>query len=433
MSKRKWYDFEGRLSRRAGGYLGRGLGSLIPVTGASEVGEFLGNAVGGFFHKVTGIGDYSESALIGRIKRNTLLGIDPHGGIGAQFGDGYNDIVITRREYVDDVLSSVDFQNTTYKLQPSDPTTYPWASRIAPLFNQWEPLGEIWEFVSLSADALDSKDTALGTIAMTCEYNPSDIPFQSMREVLNNNWTVFTKPSCSLRLPIECSMSERPINPFFIRNAGGTPPDGLKFYDLGNVQIATEGMQQGGVIIGRLFHSYMLRFKKPQLPTFTPGAGPAMGVRADNPTSSNIFATNASTGADFNHDLAGATFQGGSTGIGWVSLPSSVSGTFMLSLNIQTVGNTYLGAVGITASNGVDVSTLAELNVQGPGNTGVTMSTNHPYWWFMTIDATVPINKVVYLAPGANFNGANIGTDSATTYAYFVQVPDFVKDLVTVG
>lgn len=74
-------------------------------------------------------------------------------------------IIITHREYIGDVITSGTagaFKTNTYYINPGLNKTFPWLSQIAQNFESYRMLGCAFEFKSMSSDALNSTNTALG-------------------------------------------------------------------------------------------------------------------------------------------------------------------------------------------------------------------------------------------------------------------------------
>ena len=128
-TKRHRLDYGGKYARRAGSYLGEGLGSLIPVEGAGAVGGWLGGKLGDLFHMITGVGDYKTLGPgLPQIRKNYVMGLGVNSADftnGPYFGSLGQDTFVTRNEYVGDIYSSEAFASTTFVLQPGDRKSYP--------------------------------------------------------------------------------------------------------------------------------------------------------------------------------------------------------------------------------------------------------------------------------------------------------------------
>lgn len=73
--------------------------------------------------------------------------------------------IITHREYIADIVTGPDagsFSYVTYSINPGSTNLFPWLSNIAQNFESYKMLGLVFEYKSMSADALNSVNTALG-------------------------------------------------------------------------------------------------------------------------------------------------------------------------------------------------------------------------------------------------------------------------------
>lgn len=222
----------------------------------SRVGAWLGDKAQSFLGKITGLGDYS-------VMKNTLVNDPP-----SVRNNSARTVTLSHREYIGDVITGAagSFDLKAYKIQPGDPSTFPWLSTIASQFQQYTLDGMIFQFKSMSADALNSTNTALGQVIMATNYNVSAPLFDSKYEMENTEFSSSVKPSCSAMHPIECARRESTLNELYVA-AGGSIPGGKdpSFYDFGNFQIATNGFQAANVNIGELWVTYEITLLKPIL------------------------------------------------------------------------------------------------------------------------------------------------------------------------
>lgn len=225
----------------------------------SYLGELLGgtaqNLLGGL---ISGLGDYD-------VKHNVLLAPEPPTIINDSVKGG---ITFRHREYLRDIITSGTagaFNIDSYLINPGNEKTFPWLSQVATNFEQYSLEGVIFEFRSMSADALNSTNTALGTVIMATNYDSVDALFKTKGEMENYEWGMSTKPSCNMLHPIECAPRQTSITELYILNGpvpAGTDP---RLYHWGNMQIATNGFQGTSVNIGELWITYQVRLLKPKL------------------------------------------------------------------------------------------------------------------------------------------------------------------------
>jgi len=231
------------------GSIGGGLGSLIAGSTGGNWGRSLGDVLG----KVTGLGAY-------KVSTNSLMT-----GNVPMFGGGAG-TVISHREYVGDISGSTAFTLTSYPINPGLGSLFPWLSLCAAQFEEYELLGMLVEYKSTSAVALNSTNTALGTVVMATNYDTYDTLFSNKQQMEAYEFSTSAAPSQSMLHPIECKPKANVLGNKFVRL--GNVPSGAdqRFYDVGNFQLATVGMQAASVI-GELWVTYHVRFHKPKLPT----------------------------------------------------------------------------------------------------------------------------------------------------------------------
>lgn len=269
----------------AGHYLGGGLaGALnyfgIPVNTSmfKTVGGRLGHAIGGIF----GSGDYhvggASSALI------------TNGRELPKFKTNKFSNVICHREYIKDIVSSGTagaFKVESFMINPGLATTFPWLATVAQNYEQYKIHGIVFEFKTTSSDALNSTNTALGSVIMATEYNPSLPNFNSKQQMEAYEMSQSAKPSLSQLHGIECASNQTPVDQLYVRS--GTVPTGQdqRWFDRGNFQIASQGLQATNVVIGELWVSYMVEFFKPKQPNTIGGTIPSLFIQSSDYDANN--------------------------------------------------------------------------------------------------------------------------------------------------
>lgn len=247
------YDYPG-----AGRRIGEMVGSFVPLPGASVVGGILGDAAQSLVKKITGFGEY-------QIQQNTLLeGMDP-----PQFANRLNGkgTVVRHREYIGDVITSATpgaFKVNNYFIQPALTTSFPWLSGLADQFEQYEVSGMVYEFKTMSADALNSTNTALGSVIMATNYNAAAPNFANKQEMENYEYSSSCKPSSSMLHPIECSRAQSVSTTLYTRSSSVPSGQDQRLYDFANFQIATVGFQGASVNVGELWCTYDIVLLKPR-------------------------------------------------------------------------------------------------------------------------------------------------------------------------
>jgi hypothetical protein len=235
-------------------------GGLLSLLG--PVGGLANMLLGG--KPSTGCGDYkvSENSLVLGGNVPMIKNIDKGAGV-----------LIQNKEYITDILSSefgtgnTLFQNQSFNIQPGDSNTFPWLSQIAPNFQEYKVRGMIFEYKSLSAEAVvgSNNSGALGEVIMSTNYNVTQPNFVSKQQMLQAEFSNDDKPSRTILHPIECEPTQSPLSELYVRT--GPVPSGQdqRFYDLGNFQIATQGCQSTDALLGELWVTYEVEFYKPIL------------------------------------------------------------------------------------------------------------------------------------------------------------------------
>lgn len=156
----------------------------------------------------------------------------------------------------------VDFSLQSYTINPTNAELFPWLSGIAAQYEQFKIWGLIFEFVTNSATAVASTNTALGTVVMATQYNVLENAFTSKTQMEQYEFSVAGPPSNSLMHPVECAPSERSTNMLFcdLTTGGGDP----RFSVLGKLNLATSGMQSASVI-GEMWVTYDIELVKPRM------------------------------------------------------------------------------------------------------------------------------------------------------------------------
>lgn len=268
------------FGRRWGGYLG------------SKAGEYLGGSV----QSILGLGDYSVRSnvfLSGRLPEITNIA-------------GNGGTVIRFQEYLTDVRTAATpdtFKVEDFLINAANERTFPWLSQIAANYEQYEFQGLIFEFKSTSANALNSTNTALGSVLMATQYDTVDTPFSSKAEMLNYEFSSSTKPSGNTLHMIECDPRQTSVSTLFTLSSENTPPNtDPRLYHLGRFQIATTGFQGTNVNIGEIHVTYQVKLLKPKLAS-TLGQGIDLAIWANSSYSNASPFGPSSTGQFGNNTL----------------------------------------------------------------------------------------------------------------------------------
>lgn len=300
--------------------LGRTLGSLVPIPGASEFGATAGDWLAKYF----GHGDYNivtNSLIPGKVAN--MSGAPPEVVMSK---DGKRGIRVVEREYICDILSgslsgsATVFNNQSFVINPANPTTFPWLSTVAQGFEEYEVNGMIFEFRSTSS-TYNGASQALGTVICATDYDGLDSAYSTKMQMENAAYANSAKASDGIHHGIECDRSEKPTKVLYT-NAGSIPTNAdARLFNVGNFQIATQGCSTANVNLGELWVAYDITFYKKDLFNGQLARG-------------NLFfaAQLASTAA-----FAGSALFTGATAASSNTLAGTITGnTFYFPPNIQT-------------------------------------------------------------------------------------------------
>lgn len=282
----KYPDYQSQYLAPTLGSIGHAGGSLLggPLGGAlgHVAGSMMGNAIG----KVTGLGAY-------RVRSNVLYS-------GAQVPmisnrhKGRNATIIRHREYVCDVISSSTagaFQVQSFPINAGLAQTFEFLSQIACNYTEYKIEGLLFEFKTTSVDALNSTNTALGTVYMATQYDSLSSDFSSKAEMASYEFCTMSKPSEDCIHPVECDPHQNPISELYIRTGAQPSNSDLRMYDLGRFQIATVGLQGTNVNIGELHCTYQVALYKPRLYASLGSFNDSMIIYTDTSSSVSISPT----------------------------------------------------------------------------------------------------------------------------------------------
>ena len=233
-----------RIGGDLGGILGRG-------DGQEMIGRSVGSFVGQQFASITGFGDY-------QVRSNSLTGRT----VVPDFGP--NSVRITHKEYLGNIDGSTAFVGRVYPLNPGVSTTFPWLAGIAPNYQQYRFNGVVFQYVSTSAFALGTTNSALGKVMMATNYNAEDPPFTSTVGMLATQFSNYCRPADSIMHAIECAPTETASNVYYVRTDIDGKEKDLRLTDIGFTEVAVEGMQSN-TEVGGLWISYDITLLKPIL------------------------------------------------------------------------------------------------------------------------------------------------------------------------
>jgi len=252
-----------------------GMGAVVR-RGADLVSSAL-PFVKGLIKKITGSGDY---VIGGKPQYNVLMNDDQ---VPSFKKSERGAVTVTHREYIKDIVSSVTpntFQIEQFRIQPGNTSTFPWLSGMAQNFRSYKIEGLVFEFRTMSADAIASTNISLGSVVQAVNYQVIDPPVTAKQVLEQFNGAISAKPSQSSLCAVECSRNDEIVGRLAVRY-GGIQPDtdtDLRFSDFANYYIATTGLQGTSVNVGELWVSYSITFFDQVSPSVTLGPSSTSGV-----------------------------------------------------------------------------------------------------------------------------------------------------------
>lgn len=386
----------------------KGRGGFFEDAG-SKVGQWLGGKAGGLLSKIFGTGVYS-------VTKNSLTSTanDP-----PQVTNTSGATRVQHREFIQDVSGSTAFVIQAFPINPGISQTFPWLSAVANSFEEYILHGILFEFKSTSATALDSTNTALGTVIMATEYNALHPNFTSKRDMENYVYSTSSPPAVSALHPVECARDVSVLNELYVRNVPPSLPTDLRFSDLGRFQIATVGMQAASVI-GELWVTYDIELIKPKLPDAYTSVGPSHHVYSEfdvipnplqaAPTAANLFGVSGEKVKLLGVGLTAVTLSTN-------TLTFNTSGRYIVMMNITITTPGADTLPGYVLANSITGFTLFHRGTT-PGATadyiapdaGVLTSNN--FWMAICIDVIAGLTDVPTLQySGATFTSVITGLD----------------------
>lgn len=251
--------------------IGKALSGYIPF--GRQIGAYGGHMIGKMFGSgayVNARGKYIPSYRgAHKVIRGSGAYYDAPKGVATNATSppsfGSNRTIIRHREFIGNIIGSTAFTINTWNVNPGDDATFPWLSNIAANYEKYRPIGMVFEFKSTSASALNSTNTALGTVMLAPRYNAvsQSVPASKM-EMLQIENCVSICPAESGMVGIECAKNYNPLGVLYNRVGGAVPSGSEQLYDFCDFYLATEGMQASATI-GELWVTYEIELLTPIL------------------------------------------------------------------------------------------------------------------------------------------------------------------------
>lgn len=250
---------------RLGSSVGAAMGSSIAGKQGSSVGSYVGRRLGKQFARITGVGDYYLES--GTKIESPFTAVTPI----LKSSISQNSVVISRSEYITDLYSGTGIPATEFKLDSfsvnpglttSDGGCFSWLPLVASGFQQYKFKQLVFEFRSTSGNAVSSTNSALGTVILAAQYDPTQDDFASKNEALNSQWAVSGGSDKSIMFPVECDPRQMKDKWYDVRLSPIKSNQNISLYDIIKLQVATQGLQEENQNLGELWVSYTVELTK---------------------------------------------------------------------------------------------------------------------------------------------------------------------------
>lgn len=262
------------------------------------------------------------------------------------------DILVTHREFIQDVSGSTGFVVEPLPLNPGLSRVFPWLSQIA---NNYESY--LFERLVFGYET-QSGTSVPGSVILTVDYDPSDDqPVSKTQALAYRN---------AVRSPTWSGSSHRSLledlrkrKTYFVRRGSLNNPAAVNSYDVGKLYVCTVG-QANVAVIGELFVEYTVRLITPQLgdpsiggSVYARSTGNTAALKFQNITQgSTLDVTIDNPDPDSTSFLFNVPWEGfmslSATGTGIVSPPiiiaSSTLTQALLTSNVTNSGSTNFSA-----------------------------------------------------------------------------------------
>jgi len=237
---------------------------------------------------------------------------------------------VKHREYVGDVgiTSSLWTVVNSFAINPGMPSTFPWLSMLAQVFETYE----VHSLAFIYQAALPS--STAGTIYLSYDYDPADPAPLNKASMMSNMSAVACSSWASTKLPY-VSQGNKLINKFTRNSSLGINQD-IKTYDAGTFYIASEGFAVATP--GNVFVEYDISLRIPQIPTTIESA---QSLRITYGSTSAISNVNDGTAGNANLlvSLAGSLGSGTGTGAWLCPTPGQYLLEYAISATANSSGN----------------------------------------------------------------------------------------------
>jgi hypothetical protein len=252
--------------------------------------------------------------------------------------------VIEEDEYIGEVLGSVSFVSTSYPINPGQSATFPWGSKIASLYDEYE--FEYLEFYYKREVSEFSTNGQAGKVILSALYDAT-APTPTTKQMVEDSWPHIDGMPCTEQILLRLDCARMKANDSHYVRYGAQPANtDLKTYDAGQLFVSTYG-NTNATVVGELHVRYRVKFAEPILEPADVAGGVAHA--------SSIAATTA-------NNFAAAVVQPGSSGnfaftlgINTIVFPANYPGNYLILCTVS--GATSASAFSLSGGTALNLFT----------------------------------------------------------------------------
>lgn len=216
---------------------------------------------------------------------------------------GNGDITVDHEEFISDIVGSQGFLNRGFDINPGLSATFPWLNQMAPLYESYR--FEKLEFCYQSS----SSSSQTGAVMMAVDYDASDALAPNKQSLAPYRGYVRSAPwKEANNFSLKEDLSKR--SSYYVRTGSVPTNSDVKLYDVGRLNMATQGQINDTDTIGELYVRYRVKLMTPQLQLNGLGTSTSMKVIASSLTGALTTTGNAPIVPSGNADLLTLTSVG---------------------------------------------------------------------------------------------------------------------------
>jgi len=227
-------------------------------------------SLGPFSTEGFGLGSGTAPANLGRARstrnddNHALAGLPqaPEGAVRVNMRRSHvTSNVFHRREMIGPINGNVNFGVTEWRINPGNPTLFPWLSQLADLYEKYKVHDLSFVFVQTGSGFAAANVS--GRCVMGCDYDVMTPPVASDQEAEMKDPSVPFAPYETAILTVSPQMLNK--TPLFLRGDSYPPGSDPKTYDGGKLFFCSVGTPNSNQI-GTLYVDYNIELFTPQLP-----------------------------------------------------------------------------------------------------------------------------------------------------------------------